>query len=639
MSRTTQHEATPRRTTPAQPEPELLAGGRLRRALIRATIKHGFGARPGQLVLLEADELTRVAEQRGARAEAELARKIALHVRRHTGAPFVGRERPGRLCFIVPGGSTGQPLASLGRLLAGAELADEGGAIRITPAIGTIELRAARSLDARIAGAAAALREARLRGDLEPVCYRPERGGAAGPELLGGLYRRLSTGLQIAATVALGFVLPLLALGLLGRLGLDVTAAVYIGTALVLLVTSYLIWYEGFQAIRSAQPPAEPAAPYPPASALIAAYLPNEAASIVATLRAFLTIGYPGELEIVLAYNTPHDLPVEDELRELAGRHPRLRLLRVEGSTSKAQNINAALAGLSGSFVGVFDADHHPAPDSFSRAWRWLASGYDVVQGHCVIRNGDASWVTRLVAVEFQAIYAVAHPGRAAMHGFGIFGGSNGYWRTELLRRTRMRTTMLTEDIDASLRALIGGHRIASDPLLISHELAPPTLGALWNQRMRWAQGWFQVSLQHTWPALRSPHLSARQKLGVFHLLVWRELYPWLSTQIVTVLAYWLWQGGLGQINLLIPIFVLTTLLTFSSGPGQVLFAYLLGTPELRRRRGWYLAYLALTPLFYSGFKNLISRVAMVKEALHEREWKVTPRAERPELKRTGAER
>ena len=101
---------------------------------------------------------------------------------------------------------------------------------------------------------------------------------------------------------------------------------------------------------------------------------------------------------------------------------------------------------------------------SFQRACRWLGGGCDVVQGHCVVRNGDAIAASPgLVAVEFEAIYAVSHPGRAKLHGFGLFGGSNGFWRTDCLHRTRMRSTMLTEDIDSSMRAVEVGARIASD--------------------------------------------------------------------------------------------------------------------------------------------------------------------------------
>jgi cellulose synthase/poly-beta-1,6-N-acetylglucosamine synthase-like glycosyltransferase len=233
-----------------------------------------------------------------------------------------------------------------------------------------------------------------------------------------------------------------------------------------------------------------------------------------------------------------------------------------------------------------------------------------------------------MVAVEFEAIYAVSHPGRARLHGFGIFGGSNGYWRTELLRRIRMHGFMLTEDIDSSIRAVEAGCRIASDPHLVSRELAPTTLKALWNQRMRWAQGWFQVSLRHLLRAVRSPHLSRRQKLGFVHLLGWRELYPWLSVQMFPIVVYWAWRhGSLDRVDWLVPIFVLTSLFTFSTGPGQTLFAYLLADPQVRRERGWFVFYLVAASLFYTPYKNLIAVVAQLKELMRERQWKVTPRA------------
>lgn len=83
------------------------------------------------------------------------------------------------------------------------------------------------------------------------------------------------------------------------------------------------------------------------------------------------------------------------------------------------------------------------------------------------------------MAVEFETIYSVSHPGRQRLHDFGIFGGSNGYWRTDLLRSIRMRGSMLTEDIDSALRVVERGGRIVSDPFLVTRELAPTTLKAL----------------------------------------------------------------------------------------------------------------------------------------------------------------
>jgi cellulose synthase/poly-beta-1,6-N-acetylglucosamine synthase-like glycosyltransferase len=189
-----------------------------------------------------------------------------------------------------------------------------------------------------------------------------------------------------------------------------------------------------------------------------------------------------------------------------------------------------------------------------------------------------------------------------------------------------MRGFMLTEDIDSSMRVVELGHKIASDPYLISREFAPVTLRALWNQRMRWAQGWFQVSMKHMIPALQSPHLSWRQKLGLFHLLMWREVFPWLSLQIVPIITYWIWWRR-DHLNWFVPVFVFTTALTLCTGPAQAILTYRLADAQVRRHRRWFVSYLFLALLFYTELKNLIARMAQIKEAMGERHWKVTPRA------------
>lgn len=434
------------------------------------------------------------------------------------------------------------------------------------------------------------------------------------------------TWVQVMLTTVPGVALPLGVLGGSYALHVDLASPAFLLVMCCLVITALAIWAEGVHALEPTRPPRRPAAPYPPASAVVVAYLPNEAATIVPTLRAFLRQDYPGDLQVLLAYNSPRRLPVEDELRELADAHPWLTLLKVPSSTSKAENINAALALVTGRFVGVFDADHRAAPDAFRRAWHWLSHDADVVQGHCVIRNGDDSPVARTVAVEFESMYAVSHTGRAKLHGFALFGGSNGFWRTDVLRATRMHTSMLTEDIDSSIRALYAGCRLVFDPHLLSRELAPVTLRALWHQRLRWAQGWFQVSCKHLATGLRSPSLSLRNKMGLLFLLGWREIHPWLSLQMYPVMAFLVWRaGGPARIDWLVPAFLLTSLYTGSVGPSQTLFAWWMAAPDLRTRPCWFLRYLAVS-VFYAEWKNVVARVAHLKELTGQHSWVVTPR-------------
>ncbi|MDT0164105.1 glycosyltransferase [Actinotalea sp. AC32] len=614
-----------------------LRGDRFREELAREASRARRARRPGAVAVVDLDERDAVRTRFGARGDDQLAVQVAAVLTAATsGLELVGRDEEGRFLVLLPETSAAtarQVLLSIAERLVSTPLHVAAERVSVTPTIGWAAFGADDDVDADrlLARAATASDAAAGHLDLQPVEWTEALDDvvtvAAGP---GPVRERLRTPLQVLATVVVGMVLPFVAYVLLLRAGVDVSTPVYLTIVVALVITGASIWTEGFLALDPVRPPRAPGAPQPPASAVIAAYLPNEAATVVETVEAFLRTDYP-DLQVVLAFNTPRPLPVERTLAEIAARDPRFVPLRVEGSTSKAQNVNAALARVTGEFVGVFDADHHPAPDAFGRAWRWLSNGYDVVQGHCVIRNGDASWVARLVAVEFESIYAVSHPGRARLHGFGVFGGSNGYWRTELLRATRMHGFMLTEDIDSSLRVVEQGGRIANDPALLSRELAPTTVQQLWNQRMRWAQGWFQVSLKHLRRGWASPHLGLRQKLGLTFLLGWREVYPWLAVQMLPLIAFLAWrEGGIANLDWLISVFVLTSLFTLSVGPGQVLFARRLAVPEVRARARWFWSYLLLSSVAYTEWKNVIARVAQVKEAVGERQWKVTPRSARP---------
>ncbi|MET9831372.1 glycosyltransferase [Streptomyces sp. NPDC006385] len=588
------------------------------------------GRRDGVLAVVGVAEADVLEERFGARVRREVAERLAgVAERLGNGSDRLGWDEEGRLLVLMPGvdeETARRALAEFATTVAGTRfvVADEN--VRLTPAVGWLPLADADGHAVGRAGDAVA--EALRHRDLRPVRYEPWMRGTSSRRRARKVVRPFLLALSPLLALLIGVGVPFaLYEQAYAVLGWDVASAVYWVVVAGLVLSAALILLECLFSLDAPTRPATPAQPYPPASAVIAAYLPNEAATIVDTVESFLRLDYPGDLEIVLAYNTPHPLPVEDTLRQIARRDRRFVLLPVPGSTSKAQNINAAVTRVRGEFVGIFDADHHPATDAFRHAWDWLSHGYDVVQGHCVIRNGDSSWVARQVAAEFEAIYAVSHPGRTRLYGFGIFGGSNGFWRTDLLARIRMHGSMLTEDIDSTLRALAEGARIATDRTLISRELAPTRLRPLWNQRSRWAQGWLQVSLRHLRRALRSSSFTHRQKAGLAVLLGWREVQPWLSLQILPILLHsTVRAGGADRIDWATPACLLALAFTLSAGLVQTAFAGRLALPELRRRRGWFWRYALVSTVFYTHFKNMVARESHLKELLGDRRWRVTPR-------------
>ncbi len=435
---------------------------------------------------------------------------------------------------------------------------------------------------------------------------------------------RPKTLLQFVVVLIATFALPLIAMIVGHGVGIAIAGTLYAAVVTAAVVSAALQWTETILGLRSRPDPPPSDLQPPPASAIIAAYLPNEADTILETLDVFLRHEYGNQLQVILAYNTPMPMPIEAELQALAEAEPRLLIVKVPDSTSKAQNVNAALGVVTGEFVGIFDADHHPDPGSFERASRWLAGDADVVQGHCVVRNGDASWVARTAAVEFEQIYAVSHRGRQLLHGFGVFGGSNGYWKSDVIRSVRMIPSMLTEDIDCSIRATRAGARIVNDPGLISRELAPESVAALWRQRMRWAQGWAQVTAVHSGVVFDGHELTVRQRVGMFLHLSWREAYPVVSALMWPILAFYIWRDG--AIGFSQPVLLLLTVVTLASAPLQVLLTRRVADSAIARRRGWWAWYLVVSLLVYQELKNTIARIAIVKLAMGERNWVVTPR-------------
>ncbi|KAM3085435.1 hypothetical protein ACMFMG_002512 [Clarireedia jacksonii] len=288
---------------------------------------------------------------------------------------------------------------------------------------------------------------------------------------------------------------------------------------------------------------------------VICAYLPNEQDIIMDRIQYALNyIQYPADkIRINVAYNTPRPIePLESQMNELAMKVPRLKIIKVPNSTSKAHNLNHFFTLDTGAdVIALFDCDHYTHP--YGPRWaieRLMAdSQVDCVQGRCVIQNASATFLTGMIAVEFDKIYATSHPGRAALFGYGLFTGSNGYWRANLLRDLKMDAGMLTEDIDSALRALERGAICVHEPNVLSYELAPTTFPSFLKQRLRWAQGWTQASYRHYALSYKKspPHhhqkRNATTRFGLLSLLLIRELSYYLVSQYTCMMLSFLITG------------------------------------------------------------------------------------------------
>ena len=177
---------------------------------------------------------------------------------------------------------------------------------------------------------------------------------------------------------------------------------------------------------------------------LLPCYLPNEQVILRDTMAHILEkLEFPAPFELILCYNTPKALEIEDELAALDGHvydnQRTLRVLKVEGSRSKAENLNAALDLVQTENVVIYDADHHPDPDSLMIATAHMKiHNCQCVQGSTYIRY-KPTLLSRVIDAEFFVIFFCFFPAIQFLTRVGIFGGSNALWKTEVLRKYQVR--------------------------------------------------------------------------------------------------------------------------------------------------------------------------------------------------------
>jgi len=309
------------------------------------------------------------------------------------------------------------------------------------------------------------------------------------------------------------------------------------------------------QAIFLRQQYAVPPKQWPVVSVLVPCYMPNEQNIIEETLDQIAgQTEYEGELRLFVPYNSPVDLPIQDQLGQLKSLHGRpFRAHRVAGSASKAHNLTYALENMIGDdceVVVIFDADHHPRPDTIRSLVAALhhQPAASCVQGAVLVERGGY-FVLRCILDGMEwASWSFWGPGMSLITGTAYFGGGNAAWRPAALRSLGFDSSMLTEDIDVTIRAIALGHKFAFLPWAQVGELCPPTITAFVKQRFRWTMGWEQVTGRRIESVFSSTKLSERAKWRVNFWLIMRYISICTACSSVSLLvvnfAYWIDTGN-----------------------------------------------------------------------------------------------
>ena len=169
------------------------------------------------------------------------------------------------------------------------------------------------------------------------------------------------------------------------------------------------------------------------------------------------------------------------------------------GPATKGAVLAFAMPFLKGDVIGAIDADTRVDPAFLERAMRaWARDpGADALQVARRPRNAAVSWLTRAQAEE-QLMDMASQCGRWATEGTAELRGNGMFVRRAALEAAGgWSDRALTEDLDLSTRLSVHGRHVTLAPEAVVREEAVETLGDLWRQRLRWAEGSLRRLLEH----------------------------------------------------------------------------------------------------------------------------------------------
>lgn len=280
-------------------------------------------------------------------------------------------------------------------------------------------------------------------------------------------------------------------------------------------------YYFHWERSDSASPELPPAMDRnPPCSILLSCF--NEGDTLRDTIAWLANQSYP-DYEII-AVNDGSTDDTGAILDELAGRYQRLRVIHFASNQGKAMGLRMAALASRYEYLICVDGDAILHTTAVQWLMRHLVEGNRVgaVTGNPRIRN-RSTLLGKLQVGEFSSIIGlIKRAQRIYGRVFTVSGVVTGFRKAALHRNRYWNTDMVTEDIDITWLLQNDHWDVRYEPNALCWILTPETLGGLWKQRLRWAQGGVEV--------LQRYHRR---------LLSWRNRRMWMVIAEYATSVFW----------------------------------------------------------------------------------------------------
>lgn len=251
----------------------------------------------------------------------------------------------------------------------------------------------------------------------------------------------------------------------------------------------------------------------------------NESAGIRETVRSLLSVDYPqASFDVLVVADN-----CVDDTAEQARAAGAIVLERQDAERrGKGYALLLAFSSLPPEIdaVVVIDADTLVSPNILAAFSARRELGAVAIQADYAVRNPNAAWRTRLIAIAFGAFHIVRSRAREHLRLSCGLRGNGMCFSAALLREVPHEAFSIVEDVEYGLRLGEAGHRVQyADEAHVYGEMVS-TASAAASQRRRWEEGRKELVRRNGWRLLRA---GLRDKNRVLFDLALDLLIPPLS--------------------------------------------------------------------------------------------------------------